>query len=1014
MLENKQFVADIKSGQSYQVITPEGELSDTYDVSVGLLRGTNRQIKAIVCDGAHEGEPWMFYNVVDQHGHFNDYVAILGASSPEQAERLSRKHFNFDSALAFKAPISIIDNSLKLFLDSAFTPSRTDFLLEPDVKVFDSMITKEAAVWGENNELESHDGYLANLILDMVKHDLGQDLVTQVSNKDIIEMLFDDNTEVLVADAMIMQYRQLDLAMKRLTEALKNAGDDEFFIKTVTPIEPFKRFGVVNVGVIFEMSDEQRITVLFNNPDSTPSKLMPNDVITSWKWILNKRDVTAILQPRAVEAKRYPFIAQRMFKLLAKNHARFKRIQAQKMRDEQLLNELINQLEAEQSMSRQLDKTLADLSQQIDDFAAQKQLKADEQIQFKTPLNDQEISMDSDELKSIIAQLPKDFRIEPSKEKDFFGIQVIYKKKEGFGVDINKRDGKYTGYWGRIVSSEFNALSDAVTWAVQFLLTDGKSDLTEKREQYNQKLDLLKSWVSEAQFAVLESYAESDELDGHLETVSRVYDQIKSLPKLAETDGQGRNAMAILHYFMAGSDWYFTEADDRNDGFGYASINGQDLESGYLSASEITGNGAELDLNFTEVKIAELDRSNNDDAEKSKAIAAVDGAYSFDATDNFKWFVSDSLAKSEYSPFISAMTIDERVKSHGGAVKWGQDQADKGDIYRDGEIIGYVDIGGDGKSMIYVSGEDNTRVGDDQNKGFKYTENEETLKEMVDILFGVQPSVPVVEGDEFGDFELPEELGDLRASVKEKMLEMVGKTFPCPALNAEVEIRKSGIKKQMSLSGDPRKLQAMAALKELLLNATKVKTEPSYDPKESTIKAYHFVRSPIQINEQNLSVMFVIREDVRGQYHYDHTIEKSELKNAKSPLLDGLSAAIFPTIGVTQSDLSSRTYIGSCRLHIDSIKNNQDQVNVMLDDAGAANAMVLNMFIVDEEEGNDDTTAFLNDVISGNVDLSADATGAKLEEIGASLEGTNEQLFNEAVNAYVNFALNNAQSLTNA
>jgi hypothetical protein len=54
---------------------------------------------------------------------------------------------------------------------------------------------------------------------------------------------------------------------------------------------------VANVGAIFEMSDSQKITVLFANPDSTPAKLSSDDVLTSWKWMLNKRDVTAILQP---------------------------------------------------------------------------------------------------------------------------------------------------------------------------------------------------------------------------------------------------------------------------------------------------------------------------------------------------------------------------------------------------------------------------------------------------------------------------------------------------------------------------------------------------------------------------------------------------------------------------------------------------------------------------------------------------------------------------------------------
>ncbi|MGE8683043.1 MAG: hypothetical protein ACN6OV_00890, partial [Acinetobacter sp.] len=103
-------------------------------------------------------------------------------------------------------------------------------------------------------------------------------------------------------------------------------------------------------------SDTQTITVLFNNPDTTPAKLSGTDILTSWKWILNKRDVTAILQPRAVDARKYPQLATRMLKVLAKNHDRFKRAQLARSKEELLLEELTNQLEASQSELRSLQQ----------------------------------------------------------------------------------------------------------------------------------------------------------------------------------------------------------------------------------------------------------------------------------------------------------------------------------------------------------------------------------------------------------------------------------------------------------------------------------------------------------------------------------------------------------------------------------------------------------------------------------------------------------------------------------
>ena len=53
---------------------------------------------------------------------------------------------------------------------------------------------------------------------------------------------------------------------------------------------------------------------------------------------------------------------------------------------------------------------------------------------------------------------------------------------------------------------------------------------------------------------------------------------------------------------------------------------------------------------------------------------------------------------------------------------------------------------------------------------------------------------------------------------------------------------------------------------------------------------------------------------------------------------------------------------------------------------------------------------FLNDVIAGAVDLGADATGERLEQIGEDLDPALEDLFEQAAEAYAQFAINNAQN----
>ena len=80
-----------------------------------------------------------------------------------------------------------------------------------------------------------------------------------------------------------------------------------------------------------------------------------------------------------------------------------------------------------------------------------------------------------------------------------------------------------------------------------------------------------------------------------------------AMPKTYETDGQGRAALARLHYFTKGCDWWIVEKDADPDGkgqiqaFGVAEL-GRCRELGYISLPEILAAGAELDLYYTESK----------------------------------------------------------------------------------------------------------------------------------------------------------------------------------------------------------------------------------------------------------------------------------------------------------------------------------------------------------------------------------------------------------------------------
>ena len=653
MLDQMLFKAKFTTGQTIRLNTASGMILDSCAANIGVLQGKVRTVPAILCDGASDTDQWQVLNIVNETGLFLDHVAIKGAVSDDQAHRLCKLYLSEARHGQVRNQVPVTTNALKTFLDSAVLPSNTAYFLQADAELLDVQGTVSPVVWDEENALLSHGGHLSKMMLDMANCDLEGNLLEQVTPRDIAAMLIDVNCQVGMGmfDAMIIKYNQFEKVFQRMAQALKASDNEEFFVKSVTPIEPFKRMGVVNVGVIFEMSDTQTITLLFNNPDTTPSKLTGTDILTSWKWILNKRDVTAILQPRAVDARKYPQIASRMLKLLARNHDRFKRAQAAKNKDELLLAELVGQVEAAQVQLSTLQQAGVDIQSQID-------------------------------------------------------AETIRKQQADSAIAAN------------------------------------------------------------------------------LQT---------------EIDAAAAQAAA--------------------------------------------------------------------QAEVDAAKAAEDAAAQ--AADKFHEDLKTALDNPE-----EAAKVAEEIAQ-----------------------------------------------------------------------------VPELTGDEFGEFDLdmPEGKEALRESVKKALLDMRGKYIQCPALNSEVEIRKSGIKKIMKFSADVRKLQAMAALDDLIGIAALKGSSPSHDPKEKNIVAYHTLRAPLTIDEKPCIVQFIIREDDKGNYHYDHTIGEVESKNAKSPLLDGLNTTAFPTAEVSQDDLAKLTHMASC-LPDESIEINQPNVNMLLDSLTGEGAEVLNMFIEEVAE----------------------------------------------------------------
>lgn len=196
-----------------------------------------------------------------------------------------------------------------------------------------------------NADAQPYGQTLDRVLYDLRRADPGNLLLDAVSMADILE----DSDGVMLLDAMTTPFSQLPHMMAMLKTGM------EHFSATVKPLdvtisEPFSARGVANVSAIFSLSDGQNLSVYFHNPDTKPKSIGANDEMISWKWMLNKLDVTIVVAPERGKELNIREVARRIMKLAEKNSAAFQRAngkRAERMKKIEGLKEEVAALEVE-------------------------------------------------------------------------------------------------------------------------------------------------------------------------------------------------------------------------------------------------------------------------------------------------------------------------------------------------------------------------------------------------------------------------------------------------------------------------------------------------------------------------------------------------------------------------------------------------------------------------------------------------------------------------------------------
>lgn len=328
------------------------------------------------------------------------------------------------------------------------------------------------------------------------------------------------SAEALIMDAIISQYSKLTAKMNIMQRAMTRSGAtvdgiNEKGEKIDIPLtvigyqisDPFMRLGTANVVALFELSDGQTVSIYFHNPDTTPKKITAQDEVISFKWLLNKKDITIVVAPERGKDINALQVAMRIMKIAAKNSAAFTR--QNKNRAERLAKvTVLRELVAEK------EKILAQKMKKIDEL---KYLKSQEELDR---LDEEDRLMKGEITASLYQELKERNRLEDRQDEldNLFNGRILVIRsalqKEGWNGELYKelnKEGIYLKTEWETTKDTGNTLGMSYHISeVDFHYVD---DLTDKPEEIAQKINAVIQPLLAKLLAEQKASAQTDKKD---------------------------------------------------------------------------------------------------------------------------------------------------------------------------------------------------------------------------------------------------------------------------------------------------------------------------------------------------------------------------------------------------------------------------------------------------------------------------------------------------------------------
>lgn len=407
-------------------------------------------------------------NQVSKDGSFDEHKAVLGF--PDQQSALTAYRNSYERN--WRGLGSYVACTIKQFKAWLKNGDLTRPMVAADLIHDEESPVPELSVnWQENNVPQGQT--IGDVLQALRSQDADGLLLDSATMADVEGELSDGD----MLDALVIEYVQFQRKANQLLKVMQLAGAD-VKAETVEVSKPFKSRGTTQVAMLFAMSDGQSVSVFFHNPDTTPNKLTSSDELISWKWVLNKRDITVAVAPEKGADLNPRQVARRIMALVEKNSAKFLKAAGANAEKSAQIEGLKSDVQSKTGELQALDAQIADLQAKLEQKnAAQAATGPASQAQVPeagaTPQTDLDYAKKYLEQAEAIGEQIKALGATPM-TRDEFMAKVNAGELQGFSIDAlndrlseavsNLRDLKAGNITARSILGKGGGKKAAIEW----------------------------------------------------------------------------------------------------------------------------------------------------------------------------------------------------------------------------------------------------------------------------------------------------------------------------------------------------------------------------------------------------------------------------------------------------------------------------------------------------------------------------------------------------------------------